>query len=112
VTPCPDGEVINIGNDREITMNDLARLVKKLSGSSSPIVHIPYSSAYSEGFEDMERRVPCLNKLKLLAGSRPETPIETIVQAVLDHERLTSRAWAVPPARVAAGTACAATFGD
>ena len=106
------GEVINIGNDREITMNDLARLVKRLSGSSSPIVHVPYRSAYGEGFEDMNRRAPCLDKLRLLTGSRPETPIETIVRAVLEHQRLQLAEWALPPARAAARTACGVRFGD
>jgi UDP-glucose 4-epimerase len=111
-TPGVAGEVINIGNDREITMNGLARLVKRVSGSSSPIVHIPYRSAYGEGFEDMDRRVPCLDKLRLLTGCRPETPIETIVRAVVEHERLPSPEWGLPPARAAARTAGGVAFGD
>jgi UDP-glucose 4-epimerase len=92
-TPGVAGEVINIGNDREITINDLAGLVKQLSGSSSPIEHLSYDEAYGPGFEDVTRRVPCLEKLERLTGCRPETPIETIVQAVIDHERLGS--WGV-----------------
>jgi UDP-glucose 4-epimerase len=111
-TPAVAGEVINIGNDREITVNDLARLVKRLSGSSSPIVHIPYRSAYGEGFEDMNRRVPCLDKLRLLTGCRPETPIEIIVRAVLEHQRLQSAEWALPLARAAARTAGGVGFGE
>jgi UDP-glucose 4-epimerase len=111
-TPGVAGEVINIGNDREITMNGLARLVKRISGSPSSIVHIPYRSAYGEGFEDMDRRVPCLDKLRLLTGCRPETPIETIVRAVVEHQRLQSAEWALPLARAAARAAGGVGFGD
>jgi UDP-glucose 4-epimerase len=56
------GEVINIGNDQEVCMNQVATLVKGITRSSSEIVHIPYDVAYSPGFEDMSRRVPCLEK--------------------------------------------------
>lgn len=85
------GQVINVGNDREITINELAALVKRLSGSSSPIRHIPYYQAHGPGFEDMPRRVPCLAKLQRLTGYRPETPIETIAAAVIEYER--ARIW-------------------
>jgi UDP-glucose 4-epimerase len=110
-TPAVAGEVINIGNDREITMNGLAQLVKTICRSSSPIVHIPYQSAYGEGFEDMERRVPCLDKLKTLIGCRPETPIETIVRAVAEHESLQVPSWTVP-LRSASRAAGGAGFAD
>src|SRR5690606_7638777 len=62
-TPAAIGDVFNIGNDQEITMNDLAQRVKEATGSPSPIIHIPYEQAYSEGFEDMRRRVPDLTKI-------------------------------------------------
>ncbi len=91
------GEVINIGNDREITINQLAALVREISGSLSPITHLSYEAAYGAGFEDMVRRVPCLAKLERFTGSRPETPIETIVSMVVDHERL-SCGWDLLPA--------------
>jgi UDP-glucose 4-epimerase len=79
------GEVINIGNDREITMLDLARLVKEIAHSRSEIVTISYEDAYGAGFEDMARRVPCLQKLQGLTGYRPATPIETIVESVIHY---------------------------
>jgi len=81
------GEVLNIGNDSEISINQLACLVKEITGSSSEIVHIPYDQAYSPGFEDMARRVPCLEKIQRLIKFRPTTPIETIVRLVVDYER-------------------------
>ena len=85
--PGVSGEVINIGNDGEITINELALLVKRTANSSSPIIHIPYDSAYGPGFEDILRRVPCLEKLHRLTGYTPETPIEEVVTAVVEHER-------------------------
>lgn len=85
-TPEAVGEVINIGNDRETTINELAALVKELAGSSSRVDHIPYDLAYGPGFEDMSRRVPCLRKLESLIHYRPTTPLESIVRRVLDYE--------------------------
>ncbi len=81
------GEVINVGNDEEITIRGLAELVKSQTGSDSEIVHIPYSEAYGPGFEDMRRRVPSLAKLERLIHYRPNTPLETIVHYVTEHLR-------------------------
>lgn len=84
------GEIINIGNDHEITIMELATLTRRLAGSDSEIQMIPYAEAFGHGFEDMPRRVPCLDKLERLTGFRPRTPIEHIVTTVLDdmHVRL------------------------
>ena len=79
------GEVINVGNNREITVLDLARLVRDIAHSSSEIVSVSYDAAYGAGFEDMARRVPCLEKLHGLTGFRPATPIESIVESVIHH---------------------------
>jgi UDP-glucose 4-epimerase len=102
------GEVLNIGNDREISINELAELVKSATGSSSVIKHIPYEDAYGPGFEDMFRRVPCLEKLERLTGCRPRTSIESIVDLVVEHERGLSSKWPAPApasrARAAAAT--------
>jgi UDP-glucose 4-epimerase len=100
------GEVINVGNDREITINGLAALVKKTAGSTSPIVHVPYDEAYGPGFEDMFRRVPCLEKLQRLTGFRPQTTIEKIVRLVVDHERgIAATGWQPSGERPAAAAA-------
>jgi UDP-glucose 4-epimerase len=84
------GEVINIGNDQEITILELAELTKKLAYSNSEIRLVPYSEAFGPGFEDMPRRVPCIDKLERLTGFRPRTSIEAIVTMVLEdmHARL------------------------
>src|SRR5262249_18467461 len=67
------GEVVNVGNTEEITIEDLAHRVKGRTGSSSPIEFIPYDKAYEPGFEDMMRRVPCVDKLESITGFRPHT---------------------------------------
>ena len=77
------GEVVNVGNDHEVAIDDLALLVKERANSSSPIDHIPYDQAYEPGFEDMLRRVPCIEKLELLTGFRPQTPLPAIVDRVI-----------------------------
>jgi UDP-glucose 4-epimerase len=79
------GEVVNVGNDEEVTINSLASLVKERTGSSSPIQYIPYDQAYEPGFEDMFRRVPCVAKLESLTGFRPRTPLTEIVDRVVSY---------------------------
>jgi len=79
------GEVVNVGNDFEITMEGLAQQVKQQTGSSSPIEFIPYNQAYEPGFEDMLRRVPCLDKLERLTGFRPRTGLPEIIDRVVDY---------------------------
>lgn len=81
------GEVVNIGNDAEITIEDLAALVKERTASTSPVHLIPYEQAYEPGFEDMDRRVPSLEKLVELTGFRPSTPLTSIVDKVTEHFR-------------------------
>lgn len=85
-TPAAIGEVINIGNDQEVSINELAEMVTRITGSPSQIRHVPYSQAYGKGFEDMPQRVPCLDKLERLIQYRPTTPLETIIRRVADYE--------------------------
>ena len=79
------GEVVNIGTDREISMEGLAQMVKQRTNSTSAITYTPYDQAYEPGFEDMMRRVPCVDKLERLTGFRPVTPLEEIIDRVADH---------------------------
>jgi len=81
------GEVVNIGNDEEISIEGLAQTVKERTNSSSPITYTPYDQAYEPGFEDMPRRVPLLDKLQQLTGFRPRTPLCEIVDRVIAHFR-------------------------
>jgi UDP-glucose 4-epimerase len=84
-TPRSIGEVINIGNTEEISIEALARLVKERTRSSSPIEFIPYDRAYEPGFEDMMRRVPSIEKLQALTGFRPQTPLNEIIDRVTTY---------------------------
>ena len=76
------GEVINVGNTEEITIEALAQRVKERTGSSSPIEYVPYDQAYEPGFEDMMRRVPSVEKLHALTGFRARTPLNEIIDRV------------------------------
>ncbi len=85
-TPCISGEVLNVGGEREITMLELARLVRRMTGSASEIVRIPYDQAYEPGFEDIPRRVPDCAKVQALTGWRPRHSLEQTLHAILDCE--------------------------
>lgn len=88
-SPDVSGQVLNIGNDREISIADLAALVKERTGSASQIIYVPYDQVYGPGFEDMYRRVPSLEKLERLIEYRPTTSLEQIVDTVAEHVRRT-----------------------
>lgn len=85
------GEVINIGNTEEVTIGDLAKIVKRRTNSSSPIHFVPYDKAYEPGFEDMMRRVPCIEKLHSMTGFRPQTSLAEIIDRVTAHYRQKER---------------------
>lgn len=76
------GQVINIGNDKEISMNDLAKKIIELTNSASKIEYIPYSEAYGDGFEDMERRVPNIDLINSLTGWKPKRGLNEIIKDV------------------------------
>jgi UDP-glucose 4-epimerase len=81
------GEVINIGNTEEVSIENLAKIVKQRTESSSPIQYVPYDKAYEPGFEDMMRRVPSIEKLHSLTGFRPQTSLSEIVDRVSAYFR-------------------------
>ncbi|MCX6623450.1 MAG: NAD-dependent epimerase/dehydratase family protein [Acidobacteria bacterium] len=86
-TPKASGQVVNVGNDDEIRIADLAEMVRDRVGSFSEIVRIPYEKAYAEGFEEMVRRVPSLVKLERLISFRPRTPLERIIDTLAEDMR-------------------------
>jgi UDP-glucose 4-epimerase len=81
------GKVINIGNNFEISMNDLAKKIIEETGSKSEIKYIPYSEAYGDGFEDMERRVPNIDLIKSLTGWQPKRDLTQIIRDVAEDLR-------------------------
>ncbi len=81
------GQAFNIGNEQEITIMELAELVKVRVGSASEIVVVPYHEAYGEGFEDMERRQPDIGKIRGLLGWEPEKSMDQIIDDVVAYYR-------------------------
>jgi UDP-glucose 4-epimerase len=84
-SPAAVGEVFNVGTNREITIRDLAQKIVNLTGSSSPIEYVPYDRAYPSGFEDMQRRVPDVSKLRRTIGYVPHTSLEENLRQVIQH---------------------------
>ena len=85
--PAAIGQVFNIGNGTEISINGLAEKVKAMTGSSSEIVRIPYEKAYEAGFEDMPRRVPDIAKIQKLIGYAPTVELDEILSKVIESFR-------------------------
>jgi len=76
------GKVINLGTDQEISINDLAGEIVRITASRSQIQHLPYEAVYGDGFEDMLRRVPSLERAHQLIGYKPTRDLRTIIQDV------------------------------
>ena len=76
------GQVFNVGNNQQISIMDLAKKVIEVTGSTSKILKIPYSEAYPEGFEDMQRRVPDISKIKNVFGWSPQIGLDQIIKDV------------------------------
>ena len=76
------GQVFNIGNNQQISIMDLAKKVIAITGSKSKIVNIPYSKAYPEGYEDMQRRVPDILKIKNRLGWSPQIGLDQIIKDI------------------------------
>lgn len=81
------GQVFNLGSNFEITIEDLARKIKKLTGSKSEIKYIPYEDAYEKGFEDMARRLPDISKIKALIGYRAKVGLDEMLSKVIEYHK-------------------------
>ena len=81
------GEVFNIGNNQQISIFELAKKVIRITGSKSEIRKIPYSEAYPEGFEDMQRRVPDISKIKNVLGWSPQIGLDQIIKDITAFHR-------------------------
>jgi len=84
-TPKAVGEVFNIGSTEEITIEGLAKLVKQRVKSDSEIRYIPYEQAYEEGFEDMFRRVPSIEKISKCIGWRATTTLDATIDSIAQY---------------------------
>ena len=94
--PEATGEAFNLGSQEEVSIEDLARQVIELTGSSSQLVYIPYDKAYEQGFEDMDRRVPDISKAHRFIGFAPSKSRREILESVIEHCR---KETALSPAR-------------
>ena len=81
------GEVFNIGTQEEVSVADLARRVKAMTGSSSPIELVGYEAIYGTRFEDMQRRVPSLDKIRGICGYQPEVTLDQLLHDTIEHVR-------------------------
>ena len=81
------GEVFNIGHTKEISIYELAALVKEMTASASEITLVPYEQAYEAGFEDMLRRAPDITKIQRLIGYRPGLGLPEMLERVISYER-------------------------
>lgn len=81
------GEVFNIGNPEAITIDKLATRIIKAAGSRSKKVYIPYSEAYTEGFEDAQSRVPNISKITELIGFQPKYSLDDIIGSVIEWQK-------------------------
>lgn len=79
------GGVFNIGSENEISINELAKKIKKMTNSNSEIIHIPYEEVYGQGFEDMQRRTPNISKIKKLIGYNPKVSLDEIIKEVTEY---------------------------
>ena len=86
-SPAAVGQVFNIGSSQEISIEDLANLIKRKLNSSSLISYIPYDQAYEEGFEDMARRVPATDKIERLVAWRAVTSLDTTIDLIAEYFR-------------------------
>jgi UDP-glucose 4-epimerase len=79
------GSIFNIGSNHEISIEDLAKRVKELAGSSSPIEYVPYEKAYESGFEDMQRRVPDIGHVRDAVGFEPRVGLDELILSVINY---------------------------
>jgi UDP-glucose 4-epimerase len=80
------GRVFNLGADEEVSMAELAELVRQATGSSSRIEFVAYEDAYEEGFEDMVRRVPDTTRARTLVGFAPTVGLSDIIRMVIEEQ--------------------------
>ncbi len=76
------GDVYNLGGTDEVTMKQLAEQVLASTRSQSPITYTPYSDAYPAGFEDIQRRVPDISKIKAAINWAPTKDLKQIISDI------------------------------
>jgi len=82
-----NGDVFNVGSEEEISIEELADKIIEKTHSSSKKKYIPYSEAYGQGFDDMQRRLPCLNKINRAIGYKPQVSLEQMLEKIITDKR-------------------------
>ena len=105
VEPRAFGQVFNIGNDHEVSIRDLADMVRTAVGSTSDVCFVPYAAVFDSQFEDMPRRVPDISKIRNLTGFRPRVLLPEIIDRTAAywrgrHDVVAPEACVVPRGRV------------
>ncbi len=91
-SPGAVGEIFNVGNDEEVTIEELARRVVARTGGRSSIVHVPYERVFEEPFEDIRRRVPSLEKIRAFVGYEPRVSLDELLEITIASLRPRGRA--------------------
>ena len=86
-SPKSIGEIYNVGSQEEITILALAERIRERTGSTSELVRVPYEKAYEKGFEDMQRRVPSIDKIRAAIGWQPTFSLDQTLDAVIAYFR-------------------------
>jgi len=81
------GDVFNVGGVGETTMKELAEKIISRTNSTSTITYTPYIDAYPAGYEDMQRRVPDITKIKKTINWSPANTLDSIIDDVASHMR-------------------------
>lgn len=79
------GGIFNVGGEEEVSILELANRVVAATRSRSNVATIPYDKAYEAGFEDMHRRLPCLEKIQATVGYAPKRSLDEIIQSVVEY---------------------------
>ena len=85
--PLANGEIVNVGNDKEISILDLANLVVERAGSSSKLQFLTYAEAYGMEIDEIMRRRPVLDKLHTMTGFQPKWSLENTIDSLITLER-------------------------
>lgn len=81
------GNVFNIGSTEEISIENLAIKIKEKTESTSEIKYIPYEKAYGQAFDDMRRRVPCLERIQAQVGYKPSISLDETLERIIAYYR-------------------------
>lgn len=91
-TDAAEGRVFNIGSDQPVSILELAQRVIAMTGTAAQVEFLPYNKAYSEDFEDVQRRVPCVDRLFETIGTKPVMTLDSILEDIIRWKRETLQA--------------------